>query len=179
MTSIRRSTGVFSFVVGALTGLAGARVFGGRLPRLEQSDPFGPEFGRGNTLGAVDAESLKSGFETQDASARGLGWTMAIFAGSAITAVTMMVLLVNLWHRQDAVRETSLTQVQRQQSEPPLPHLQANPLGEIGALKAREVAKLHAYARLDANTATIPIDRAMELVVGQSLDAHAAPERRP
>ena len=179
MTPVKRRTGVLSFVVGAATGLAGARLFGKRTSPRGEPDPFGSEVGRGSTQGPVSAGSLTSGFETDDASARGLVWTMAIFAASAATAVTLMVVLLGVWHRQDAARETGLTSIQRQQSEPPLPHLQSDPIGELGALKARETAKLHAYARVDADTARIPIERAMALVAGQSLDAHAAPEGKP
>ena len=179
VTPVKRSSGVLSFVVGALTGLAGARVLGRRRPQRKALDLFGPDIGRGTPQGPVSAGSLASGFEEGDADARQLGWTMAIFAASAITAVTLMILLVRNWHHQDAKLETGLTSLQRLQSAPPLPHLQADPVGELGALKARETAKLHGYARLDASTARIPIDRAMALVTGQSLDAHAAPEHKP
>ena len=179
MTPVKRSSGALSFVVGALTGLAGARVLGRRRSPREALDPFGPDVGSGTTQGPVDARSLANGFEEGDADARQLGWTMAIFATAAVTAVTLMVLLVSNWHQQDARLETGLTSLQRRQSPPPSPQLQANPIGELGALKAREAAKLQGYARLNANTARIPIDRAMALVTGQSLDAHAAPEHRP
>ncbi len=179
MTRRKRGAGALSFVVGAITGLASASLFGRRSSGRNTPDPFGPDVGRGTTHSPVSAASLAGGFEQQDANAFGIGWIMALFAAFAVTGVSVMVVLVNSWHHQDAARQSGLTSEQRTQSDPPAPRLQADPISEIDALKARELSKLNGYARLDANTARIPIGRAMALVTGQSLDAHAAPARKP
>ncbi len=173
-----RARGVASFLAGAATALAGARLLAPGRPGAAERDPFGPETGRGASQGAPAAASLAAGYETDDANARQLGWIMILFAGSALSGIALMVVLLNVWHHRDAAREVGLTAVQRAQSEPPLPHLQADPTGELAVLQANQNKLLLGYAMLDAETARIPIGRAMALVTGQSLDAHAAPEKQ-
>jgi hypothetical protein len=52
---------------------------------------------------------------------------------------------------------------------PPEPRLQADPLGDLRALRAEEDALLHGYAWVDrkAGTVRIPIERAMALLAEQ------------
>ena len=165
-----------SFLIGALTGVAGTRLLGSPSSQRSMPDAFGPQVGRGGVQSPASAASLDSGFEEQDANAHELGWIMAIFAAGAVCAVVLMVVLVSTLHNRDTTRDAGLTKLQRHQSEPPLPHLQADPVGELGTLKIAELRKVDEYVKLDAVTARIPIGRAMELVRGQSLDAHAVPE---
>ena len=140
-------------------------------------DPFGPQAGRGASQGPIDPASLEAGYETDDANARQLGRIMAVFAGSALFGIALMVFYLNVLHHRDAARELGLTNLQREQIDPPLPHLQANPIAELAGLQANQNRLLQGYATLDADTARIPIDRAMVLVTGESLDAHAAPDK--
>ncbi|MCW5893586.1 MAG: hypothetical protein KIT14_23975 [bacterium] len=53
--------------------------------------------------------------------------------------------------------------------EPPEPRLQIDPIGDLAALRAREVAQLAGYGWVDrqAGVVRIPIDRAMELLVAR------------
>ena len=53
---------------------------------------------------------------------------------------------------------------------PPEPRLQANPLGDLRALRAEEDALLHGYAWADrkAGTVRIPIERAIDLLAERS-----------
>jgi hypothetical protein len=175
MTSKSRPS-VVSFLVAGFTALAGARVFAPRAALRVHEDAVGMRAAHGAPSDPPSAASIAAGYDVHDAAAGRLAWTMLIFAASAITSVALMVLFLSLLHHQDASRDAAFTPQQRVQPPPPLPHLQADPLEEIAALRARQDAKLHNYARIDAHTARIPIDRAMALVLGQSLDAHAAPE---
>ena len=170
--------GVASFFAGAATALAGARLLTPRRRVVSGEDPFGPDTGRGTSQGAPPgAASLAAGYETDDANARQLGRVMAIFAGSALAGIALMVFMLSVLHHRDAARDVGLTTVQREQSPPPLPNLQADPIGELAVLQANQNRLLQGYATLDADTARIPIDRAMVLVTGQSLDVHADPDK--
>ncbi len=53
---------------------------------------------------------------------------------------------------------------------PPEPRLQADPLGDLRALRAEEDALLHGYGWADrqAGTVRIPIERAIELLAERS-----------
>ncbi len=177
MKSVDRVRGIASFFAGAATALAGAKLLAPRRLAGAGLDPFGPETGKGRRQGPVDPASLDAGYETDDANARQLGRIMAVFAGSALFGIALMAFYLSVLHHRDAARELGLTRLQREQSDPPLPHLQANPIAELGGLQAGQNALLLGYATLDADTARIPIDRAMVLVTGQSLDAHAAPDK--
>ncbi len=177
MRNADRARGIASFFAGAATALAGARLLAPRRLAVAGRDPFGPEGGQGASQGPVDPATLQAGHETDDANARQLARIMAVFAASALVAVALMVFFLNVLHRSDTAREAGLTRLQREQTEPPFPRLQANPIAELGALQAAQNRLLLGYATLDADTARIPIDRAMALVTGQSLDAHAAPDK--
>ena len=170
---------VVSLFVAAATALAGARIFAPRAALRVHEDARGMRAAHGAPSDPPSAASLAAGYDVNDAAAGRLVWTMLIFAASAIIAVALMVLFLGLLRHQDTARDAALTPQQRVEAPPPLPHLQADPLDEMAAARTRQDAKLHGYARIDANTARIPIDRAMALVLGQSLDVHAAPEPAP
>ena len=179
-----RLRGILPFLAGAATAFAGALLVrpgvgasSRQSPAATAPDPFGKAFGRGNPGKPPSAASLTAGYETDDANARLLVGIIAVFALCAIAGIGLMVFYLSLLHQRDAARDTGLTAEQRVQTAPPLPHLQADPVGELAALQASQNALLLGYARLDDKTARIPIDRAMALIIGQSLDAHAAPER--
>ena len=177
MRKADRARGIASAFAGAVAALAGARLLAPRRMAAAGEDPFGPQVGRGASQGPIDPASLQAGYETDDANARQLGRIMAVFAGSALFGIALMVFYLNVLHHRDAAREVGLTRLQREQIDPPLPHLQADPIAELAGLQARQNRLLQGYARLDADTAQIPIDRAMALVTGESLDAHAAPDK--
>ncbi len=177
MRGTDRARGIASAFAGAAAALAGARLLAPRRGAASGEDPFGPEAGRGASQGPVDPASLQAGYETDDANARQLGRIMAVFAGSALLGITLMVFYLNTLHHRDAARDVGLTSLQREQIDPPLPHLQADPIAELAGLQAAQNRLLLGYATLDAETARIPIGRAMALVTGESLDAHAAPDK--
>ena len=182
MTARTRLRTALPFLAGAATALGVARLFGPRAGpdgNIGQGlrDPFGAQGGRGERGTPANAAAVAAGYETDDANARLLGRVMLLFAVSAVSGIGLMVLLLGVLDRRDVARDTGLTAMQRLQSPPPLPHMQADPVAELAALQARQARLLDGYATLDGQTARIPIGRAMQLVAGQSLDAHAAPER--
>ena len=80
---------------------------------------------------------------------------------------------------------SKLTPQQTARLVPPAPHLQVDPFADLAQVRAREERLLHSYGwtSADHSTARIPIDRAMALVVGKSLDCvalmHALPAQLP
>ena len=80
-----------------------------------------------------------------------------------------MATLLHLLHRADGRREAGLTATQRVQTTPPEPNLQADPVSDIARLRTHEYQLLHSFARIDADTARIPIDRAMALMARPSM----------
>ncbi len=178
MNRTDRARGVASFFAGAATALASARLLAPRRRVQASEDLFGPQSAHGASQGRPTPASLEAGYETDDANGRQLARIMAVFAGAALASIALMTILVTVLHHRDATRDVGLTVLQREQSPPPLPHLQADPIAELAALQASQNNLLEGYATLDADTARIPIDRAMALVAGQSLDAHAAPDKQ-
>ena len=119
------------------------------------------------------SEALKLGFEQTDIGARDVALILAGIA--ATTAVVIGIIFVMFW-RFNIARDDSwsnLTPQQTARSVPPAPHLQIAPMAALAQQRARENRLLHSYGwtSVDHSTARIPIDRAMALTVGQSLDA--------
>jgi hypothetical protein len=168
MRAPRSRTGVLGILVGTAAGIGLARLFAPREGATVED--FGPLTGRGAPEGMPSPAALTAGYEPSDAVASDIAWIMAVFVGSALAAIALMVVLLHVWHGGDARRDAGLTAVQRITIATPEPHLQADPLGEIAGLQRREAALLHGTARLTATTARIPIERAMALMVGQPLD---------
>jgi hypothetical protein len=115
---------------------------------------------------------LAEGFETEDMSARDMSWLVAGLGTSAAIAVGLMLLMLLYFQNLNRAEAPRLTPEQQVQITPPLPNLQADPVAELAQQRAREEALLHGYAwaNPDHTRARIPIDRAMALTVGQSLD---------
>jgi hypothetical protein len=172
VTAPRRRAGVATFLIGAAAALGGARLFAPREGSASKGgpDPFGNASGRGAPSDAPSDAAVSAGYEPGDADSRGIFRTMAIYGGAALTAVALMVTLLHFLHRDDTARDAGLTATQRVQTTPPEPNLQADPVGDIARLRTHEYQLLHTVARIDADTARIPIDRAMALMAGQPLD---------
>lgn len=118
-------------------------------------------------------EALESGFEVKDIDERSVVYILGVIATT--TALVIGIVTVMIW-RFDIARTRSfagLSQQQTAQIVPPSPHLQVNPFTDLAQQQVRESRLLHSYGWTSANhsTARIPIDRAMVLTVGQSLDA--------
>jgi hypothetical protein len=118
-------------------------------------------------------QALESGFEVKDIDERSVVYILGAVA--ATTALAIGIVAVMIWH-VDSARTRSfagLSQQQTAQSVPPAPHLQINAFADLARQRVRESRLLHSYGwtSADHGTARIPIDRAMALTVGQSLDA--------
>jgi hypothetical protein len=121
----------------------------------------------------ASAKSLASGFEITDIGSRSVSFILAIMA--ATTAVVIGIVFAMVWrfdvHRNEVV--SVLTSEQTAQITPPAPQLQQDPFADLARNQSREARLLRSYGWItaDHSLARIPIDRAMALSVGKSLDA--------
>lgn len=128
---------------------------------------------RGTPTTPPSAHAATVGWEPKDIDARG---TAFILAGIAATTMLVVGIVFAMVWRFDVARHASwsrLTPPETAQLVPPAPHLQLNPFDDLAQDRGREEQLLHSYGWTseDHSTARIPIDRAMALSVGKSLDA--------
>ncbi len=172
-----------------LDGLAGAAgVLGGAMLLSRRSRPaatpaaFEPgdaefddtaRYGRGRPVAGPSRAMVRVGHEQHDANAGKVGLVMAGLAGSVIAALVILYLLMSLFHGQLRASRPVLTDMQRATLDPPPPLLEAHPSVDLHTERARELAARDGYAWRDPRhtSAHVPIDRAMALAVGRSLDA--------
>ncbi|MDP4005711.1 hypothetical protein [Methylobacterium sp. NEAU K] len=116
------------------------------------------------------------GHETRDVNVRNTALVMAGLALSALAVVGTMVWLMGAFSASQRRALPALTPQQTARLMPPAPNLQANPYADIDRARAEASARLSGYGYRDPDRtrARIPVGRAMELIVGRSLDA---PER--
>jgi hypothetical protein len=146
-------------------------------PRAREAE-LGPDddtterLGRGNPAVPASVQARGAGHETQDMRA---GIMTRLVVGLGVAAAVMVFVMVGMhtWlvGRQHRA-EPRLTAEQRVHIKPPAPNLQADPPRQIAHLNAAEDQLLGQYAWVDSThtRARIPIDRAMALTVGHSLD---------
>ena len=96
-------------------------------------------------------------------------------AGLMLTACAVIGTMIWLRHVVATAQRTALPTLTAQQTKPlvpPTPNLQADPYADLAAERATERERLEGYAFLDASRqrARIPIDRAMALTIGRTLD---------
>ncbi len=132
----------------------------------------GEEIGRGLPSTPPSEEARTAGHETEDADTRRLAFIIGFMGVSVAVVIGAMVLLLRTIDHARVANEPHFTTEQKAALTPPLPHLQAAPFEDIAQLHAYENDLLTHYAWLDkAHTrARIPIDRAMALVAGHTLD---------
>lgn len=118
-------------------------------------------------------ESLECGHEVKDINVRNT--TLILGAMAATTALMTGIVFIMIWqfNVQRRAQFAHLTPQQITRVIPPAPRLQLHPFAALARLQARESHLLHDYGWTspDHSTARIPIDRAMALSVGKSLDA--------
>ena len=112
------------------------------------------------------------GHETRDVDVRN---TALVMAGMALTALTVIGTMIWLMHTVTASQRRTLPALTPQQTArlvPPPPNLQANPYADIDRERAATEARIAGYAYRDEahSRARIPIGRAMDLIVGRSLE---------
>ncbi len=132
----------------------------------------GPETGRGRPATPPSAESREAGHETEDVSTRNIHRIMALFAAVALSAVFGMMALLGVWRSSDRASRPTLTAVQTAPVQVPGPHLQVDAYTDLNHERGREIGKLSGYAYIDDShtQARIPIEAAMGLVAGRTLD---------
>ena len=149
-----------------LAGLAlrGTGVLNGRPPRPAantQRDPDDP------------------GHETRDVNVRNTALVMAGLALAVLAVVGTMIWLMGTFAASQRRALPALTPQQTTRLAPPPPTLQADPYADIDRARAAAAARLSGYGyRDEAHTrARIPIGRALDLIVGRSLEP-AEPAQR-
>jgi hypothetical protein len=112
------------------------------------------------------------GYETRDVNARNTVLVMAGLAGAAAAVIGGMVLLRNGVAAHQRAALPALTPQQTETLVPPRPNLQPQPYADLDRQRAAARAALEGYGYLDPGRtrAHIPIDRAMQLSIGRSLD---------
>lgn len=172
--SHRRRNGMVLLFAGAIGGVS-ALVMGKAARRRLQAtgdDPFGEETGRGEPATPPSGQAVEKGFETEDMSAATMGM-LTVGLGVAIAVAIWLMVIMLQGFRADRREAPPLTAQQTAPLEPPLPHLQNNPPGDIAALRQRENVLLNHYGWVDAThqRARIPIGVAMSRTIGQTLDS--------
>ncbi len=90
-----------------------------------------------------------------------------------MAVIGLMLLLLGSFREQRREQRPQLTAEQTARLQPPKPNLQAHPVGDLAMLRANENRLLHGYGWIDPGhtRARIPIERALTLMVGRSLEA--------
>ena len=116
--------------------------------------------------------ALEAGYEEKDINVRATSWIL--FGIGCTVAVVVGIVFAMVWrfNVHDRALWSRLTPQQTAVVVPPAPRVQRIPFANLAAVRAREERLLHSYGwtSADHSTARIPIDRAMALVVGKSLD---------
>lgn len=163
--SPRPGPGLIPAILAGLTlrgsGLLGARPGGAIAPGKPANAPRDPD---------------DPGYETRDVKVRNTALVMAGLALSVLSVIGTMVWMMSAFSASQRRALPTLTKQQTAPLTPPPPNLQADPYADLDRQRAAAEARLSGYGYSDpARTrARIPVDRAMDLVVGRSLDA---PER--
>jgi hypothetical protein len=128
---------------------------------------------RGKPTTTPSGQAVMSGYETTDIDVRRTAFILAGVAAS--TMLVIAIVFITVW-RFDIARHavwSHLTPQKTAQLVPSAPHLQVDPFGDLARVRAREEMLLRGYGWISANhdIARIPIDRAMTLTIGKSLDA--------
>ncbi|NGM33617.1 hypothetical protein G4G93_06630 [Methylobacterium sp. DB0501] len=122
-----------------------------------------------------DGPHNPGGFEEEDVDVRRTAYVVAGLAASvaaAIAAVGLMMHLFGAWHSADT---PPLTPQQTAKVQPPPPNLQGAPYEDLARQEARERVQTTTYAPLPDGRARIPVERAMRLIAGKSLDPSPEP----
>lgn len=139
---------------------------------LVRPAPTSGRSARGRFSHFPSAEAVHEGYEVKDLSARGLAYILLVLGGSAAALIGIVFLMIWLFSSWDAQNYAGMTAEQTATTTPPPPHIERHPLDDLHRVQEREQQALEGYAWLDAahTQAHIPLDRAMTLVTGHSLD---------
>ena len=167
-----------ALLIAAAGALTAAGVMVGRRVPVEAG---AGSTGRGQPTHTVSRRVREAGFEPEDMSARGTALVIAGWIGMVIVVAGGLLFLLSFYIHQDRVEASHVTAQTGAAVVPPGPRLQADPPRDLAALREQEAKILDNYAVLpgDATHVRIPIGRAMELVVGRSLDPQPGPAAKP
>ena len=117
------------------------------------------------------------GHETRDVALRPVVWSALGLAALVPLAIVLMLLLFGFFAARESTRSPLASPLAGAYGRPapPEPRLQADPRGDLRALRAAEDVLLHTYGWVDREQGVVkvPIERAMELLVAR--DGGAAP----
>ncbi len=169
LASLARLAGRAALVAGSVAMAVRVTV-----PRVEQSagrtSDDGENEGRGRHSTPASRASVLAGHETEDMSARTMARVLVSLAGVAVVMVFLMLGFERLIIPPREHRFATLPPQETQHPPPPAPNLQSDPVADLTRLNGTADELLNHYARIDADHARIPIDRAMALTVGRPLD---------
>jgi len=128
--------------------------------------------GRGEPTVPPNPKAESLGYETEDISASMVGRILGGFAATVVVSVMLLFVMIHFFRGADNADQPALTTQQSADIVPPGPHLQRDPYRDLRDQHGAEEQKLAGYAWADpAHTRVrIPIDRAMALVAGRSLE---------
>jgi hypothetical protein len=131
-----------------------------------------PSAGEGRGKAKSSGGGDGPGYETRDVNTRNTVLVMAGLAATAAAVIGGMVLLRDGVAAHQRAALPALTPQQTKTLVPPPPNLQPEPYADLDRQRAAARAALEGYGYLDPERtrAHIPIDRAMQLSIGRSLD---------
>ncbi len=137
--------------------------------------------GRGRSSHPPSREARREGFEPKDISARGAAMVIGGWLCLVLLVVFGLATLRGLYVRQDRAGAPLVTAQTGAPVVPPGPRLQADPPHDLASLRDYEAQVLDNYATLpgDPAHARIPLTRAMERVIGRSLDPSPSAAGKP
>ena len=114
-----------------------------------------------------DSADIGRGYEQRDVEARAIVWLLAGVGAAVMLSVVGLWLAWGVLEREARREDPALSPLASGPVEPPAPGLQAAPLADYQAHRAREEQLLTSYGWVDRprEVARIPIDRAIELLV--------------
>ncbi len=176
--SERNRTWSRALLVAAAGALTAAGVMAGRRTPVEAGAGI---TGRGRPTHPVSRRIREAGFEPEDISARGTALVIASWISMVIVVAGGLLWLLSFYIHQDRADAPHVTAQTGAAVVPPGPRLQADPPRDLAALREHEGEVLNNYASLpgDATHVRVPLGRAMELVVGRSLDPQPDPSAKP
>lgn len=170
-----------SAVLGGLFVVLGALLgFRSKTIKASAGKSAPPSPARDSKPRSGSAESETLGYEVRDAKPSVLSIVMVVAVLIIAGSIAGLFTMIGRFRAAD-LRTPLRTSQQLAVITPPGPPLQSHPFVDIAAQRKREEELLHSYAWVDAahTRARIPIDRAVRLVIGTSLDPAAAPDGTP
>jgi hypothetical protein len=155
--------------VGGLAAIATA--IGGSLGLAAAAKADERQIGRGRPSTPASAKSREAGHEVEDFSARTVSLALGTIAVSYAILIGGIFFMVGHLSHGDAARYSKYTAQQTKTVEIPLPHLEVHPLAIYDAYRTHQLHRIGHYRKLGGGYARIPVDRAMQLMRGRSLDA--------